>query len=215
MARTTGSNGEETAARIRICALQLIADHGFEAMSMRRLATAVGVQSAALYRYFPTKQALLADLMTSHMKQLLAALDDVSAETDGVAAASPAARLDLFARFHIRYHILRPHEVFIAYMELRSLSKAHYATVSKLRRDYEGLLKAILADGVADGSFQIDDTHVAAMAILAMLTGVTTWYHPGGRLTAEAVESCYVALALRMATENFRETLSVPRQALN
>ena len=212
MARTTGSNGEETAARIRLCALQLIADHGFEAMSMRRLATAVGVQSAALYRYFPTKQALLADLMTSHMKQLLAAWDDVSAETDG---ASPAARLDLFARFHIRYHILRPHEVFIAYMELRSLSKAHYATVSKLRRDYEGLLKAILADGVADGSFQIDDTHVAAMAILAMLTGVTTWYHPGGRLTAEAVESCYVALALRMATENFRETLSVPRRALN
>ena len=121
----------------------------------------------------------------------------------------------MFARFHVRYHISRPHEVFIAYMELRSLSKAHYATVSKLRRDYEGLLKAILADGVADGSFQIDDTHVAAMAILAMLTGVTTWYHPGGRLTAEAVESCYVALALRMATENFRETLSVPRQALN
>ena len=212
MARTTGSNGEETAARIRLCALQLIADHGFEAMSMRRLATAVGVQSAALYRYFPTKQALLADLMKSHMKQLLAAWDDASAETDG---ASPAARLDLFARFHIRYHISRPHEVFIAYMELRSLSKAHYATVSKLRRDYEGLLKAILADGVADGSFQIDDTHVAAMAILAMLTGVTTWYHPGGRLTAEAVESSYVALALRMATEHFRETLAVPRQALN
>ena len=212
MARTTGSNGEETAARIRLCALQLIADHGFEAMSMRRLATAVGVQSAALYRYFPTKQALLADLMTSHMKQLLAAWDDASAETDG---ASPAARLDLFARFHIRYHISRPHEVFIAYMELRSLSKAHYATVSKLRRDYEGLLKAILADGVADGSFQIDDTHVAAMAILAMLTGVTTWYHPGGRLTAKAVESSYVALALRMATEHFRETLAVPRQALN
>ena len=63
MARTIGSNGEETAARIRACALELIASQGFEAMSMRSLAAAVGVQSAALYHHFTTKQALLADLM--------------------------------------------------------------------------------------------------------------------------------------------------------
>ena len=59
--------------RIRTCALKLIASQGFEAMSMCGLAAAVGVQSAALYHHFATKQALLADLMISHMRDLLAA----------------------------------------------------------------------------------------------------------------------------------------------
>ena len=207
MARKQGSHAGITGPKVRDAALRLFARHGFAAVSMRQIAAEVGVQAGALYLYTPDKQTLLFDLMRDHLEDLLASWQ--------VPEGSAVEQLEAFCRHHIRYHLDRPELVFIAYMELRSLSKAHYATVSKLRRDYEGLLKAILADGVADGSFQIDDTHVAAMAILAMLTGVTTWYHPGGRLTAEAVESCYVALALRMATENFRETLSVPRQALN
>ncbi len=209
MARTTGSNGEETEARIRSCALSLIADHGFEAMSMRRLAAAVGVQSAALYRYFPTKQALLAELMTSHMKQLLAAWTAATPDN----SAAPLARLDAFARFHIRYHLARPHEVFIAYMELRSLSPAHYLAVGTLRSTYEDVLKEILIDGSQRGDFQLDDIHVTAMAMLAMLTGVTTWYQPGGRLSAAEVEAHYTALVCRMAMTDFTDTTELPQQA--
>ena len=32
---------------------------------------------------------------------------------------------------------------------------------------------------------------LAAMAIIAMLTGVTTWYREGGRLSRETVETIY------------------------
>ena len=213
MARTVGSNGEETAARIRACALELIASQGFEAMSMRGLAAAVGVQSAALYHHFATKQALLADLMISHMRDLLAAWQNACPDHLAGQAATASDRLDAFARFHIRYHISRPQEVFIAYMELRSLSPAHYSAVSDLRRAYENLLKAILQDGVDDGSFQIDDIYVTAMAILAMLTGITTWYRPGGRLSASAVEMQYAAMVRRMAVGEIGESLPVPRQA--
>ena len=213
MARTIGSNGEETAARIRGCALELIASQGFEAMSMRGLAAAVGVQSAALYHHFATKQALLADLMMSHMRNLLAAWQKACADHMAGPTVSSSGRLDAFARFHIRYHISRPQEVFIAYMELRSLSPAHYNAVSELRRDYENLLKAILQDGVDDGSFQIDDIHVTAMAILAMLTGITTWYRPGGRLSASTLEMQYVAMVRRVALDEIGEPLPVQRQA--
>ena len=67
MARTTGSDGEKTEAAIRAAALSLIARHGYEAVSMRQLASEVGVQAAALYRYFPTKEDLLFTLMREHM----------------------------------------------------------------------------------------------------------------------------------------------------
>ena len=180
---------------------------------MRGLAAAVGVQSAALYHHFATKQALLADLMMSHMRDLLTAWQTTCADHMAGQAATASDRLDAFARFHIRYHISRPQEVFIAYMELRSLLPIHYNAVSELRRDYENLLKAILQDGVDDGSFQIDDIHVTAMAILAMLTGITTWYRPGGRLSASAVEMQYAAMVRRMAVDEIGESLPVQSRA--
>lgn len=40
-------------------ALQLMSEQGSAAMSMRRLAKACGVQVAAIYHYFPSKEALL------------------------------------------------------------------------------------------------------------------------------------------------------------
>ena len=70
MARTTGSDGEKTEAAIREAAVSLIARFGYEAMSMRQLAAEVGVQAAALYRYFPTKEDLLFTLMREHMEGL-------------------------------------------------------------------------------------------------------------------------------------------------
>ena len=65
MARTTGSDGEKTEAALREAALALIARHGYEAVSIRQLAKEVGVQAAALYRYFPTKEDLLFSLIRS------------------------------------------------------------------------------------------------------------------------------------------------------
>ena len=73
MARTTGSDGERTEAAIRAAAVSLIARHGYAAVSMRQLATEVGVQAAALYRYFPTKEDLLFTLMREHMQDLAVA----------------------------------------------------------------------------------------------------------------------------------------------
>jgi AcrR family transcriptional regulator len=190
MARTVGSEGARTEAAIREAAVALIARHGFEGVSMRRLAEAVGVQAGALYRYFPTKQALLHAMMRAHMRHLI---DSWRAEAPR--DASPAARLDAFARFHVRYHIIRRDEVFINYMELRSLTPENAAEITALRKEYEEELRAILREGCAVGAFAAPDIPVTAMALIAMLTGVTTWRKEGGRLDPQAIEDVYAALA--------------------
>ena len=73
MARKTGSHSEITGPRIRAEARKLFARHGFAAVSMRQIAAAVGVQAGALYLYTPDKEALLFDLLRTHMEELLAA----------------------------------------------------------------------------------------------------------------------------------------------
>ena len=76
MARTQGSKAEITGPAVREAARRLFARQGFAAVSMRQIAAEVGVQAGALYAYTPDKQALLAELLRSHMEDLLAAWQD-------------------------------------------------------------------------------------------------------------------------------------------
>jgi AcrR family transcriptional regulator len=190
MARKPGSRAEITEPRLRAAALQLFARHGYAAVSMRQIAQAVGVQAGALYQYTPDEQSLLFDLMRGHMDDLLAARA-ASAPPDGDALA----RLDHFARFHIGFHAARSDAVFVSYMELRSLIPQNFARIEHLRRLYELELEAILRAGQAEGTMHLPDTRLAAMALIAMLTGVNTWFRSGGRLSLTQVTAIYCDMA--------------------
>ena len=190
MARRTGSQGERTEAAIREAALRLIARYGYEALTMRRLAEEVDLGAAALYRYFPTKQSILFRLLEAHMGELLAAW-----ERARLPAARPAPeRLEAFTRFHIRHHLPRAEGVFLSYMELRSLEAANFTRIEELRRAYEADLVAILEAGRAEGTLRVVEPKVSARAIIAMLTGITTWYRAGGPLSPAEIETIYWGL---------------------
>jgi AcrR family transcriptional regulator len=206
MARTAGSDGEKTEAAIREVAVNLIARHGYEAVSMRRLAGEVGVQAAALYRYFPTKEDLLFALMEGHMRALAASWDAARP-----ASRDPAARLAAFVEHHIRFHIARRHATHVSNMELRSLSKPRLSAVLKMRSAYEKELRAILRDGVHAGAFAVDDTALAAMAILQMITGVIVWFRPDEKLSVEDVAKTYLAMTMRLVGRG--EDAHVPEHA--
>ena len=185
MARTTGSHSDITGPRVRSAALTLFAQHGFAAVSMRQIAKEVGVQAGALYNYTPDKQSLLFDLMQTHMRELMEAREHEPQE------GSALERLEAFTRFHIRFHSARPEEVFIAYMELRNLTPENFAVIEGLRRQYEDELEGILRDGQTEGQFNVPDTKIATLAVIAMLTGVNTWFREGGRLSLDEVEKVY------------------------
>lgn len=191
MARTAGSHSEITGPRVLQAALTLFARHGFAAVSMRQIAAEVGVQAGALYNYTPDKQTLLFDLMRTHMEGLLEAW-----EAEKI-AGDATERLRRFTRFHITYHLERPDEVFISYMELRNLTPENFREIEALRRKYETELEKILRDGLAEGVFNVPDPRVVTMAVIAMVTGVTTWYRTAGRLSVEAVQDIYWQMVQR------------------
>jgi AcrR family transcriptional regulator len=203
MARRIGSNGAETAETLRRTALRLFAREGYAAVSMRRIAAEVGVQAGALYNHVRTKQDLLSDLLVEHMENLLAAW-----EAQDAALSDPAAALDQFTRFHIRYHLGREDEVFIAYMELRNLDPENFARIEALRQRYERILQEILAAGDRAGVFVASDPPVAARAIISMLTGVTTWFREGGRLSAAEIEDIYTQMVAQSVGRDRRQPCS-------
>jgi AcrR family transcriptional regulator len=184
MARTIGSHSGKTGPRVRDAAMHLFAQRGFAAVSMRQIASEVGVQVGALYNYFPDKQTLLFELMRDHMLELLSAIHDKP-------EATPSSRLEVFVRFHITFHHKRPDAVFIAYMELRNLSPQNFEEIEALRRRYETVLEDILRAGLEANEFQVADTKITTLAIIAMLTGVSAWFRSKGRLSIADIKNQY------------------------
>ena len=195
MARTIGSHGPKTMEAIRRAGLRLIFEHGYEAMSLRQLASEVGIQVGSLYNHISTKQELLFELVQDHVNELLRQLDLALKRKDG-----PAEKLRAFVAFHVLYHMTKKQEVFIANSELRSLTPKNYDAIVTLRGAYEQRLAAILKEGVSEGVFEVSDIQVATFAILALLTGLCTWYRPGGRLTKEAIVAAHEKLVLSGVT---------------
>lgn len=194
MARTQGSHSGITGPKIRESALKLFAAHGYAAVSMRQIAADVGVQAGALYNYTSDKQALLFSLMQGHMDQLLTAYRALPKP------ATAPERLQQFVDFHIGFHLERPDAVFIAYMELRNLTPEHFAAIEQLRHAYETELEQILDQGQQEGLFALEDSRITTMAVIATLTGVTTWYRPEGRLSADQVQNIYRNMIHKMVS---------------
>lgn len=192
MARTLGSVGEKTFEAIRAAGTRLIWRHGFEAMSLRRLAAEVGIQPGSLYNHFETKQALLFDIVRSHMEALTTRLDEAL-----VGHVGPRDRLVAFAAFHARYHMTRRMQVYVANSELRSLEPENRAAIVDLRRAYERRLEEILESGRAAGLFRVDDLKITTFALISMMTGICEWYRPEGRLGEAELVRLHVDMVLR------------------
>ena len=192
MPRTVGSYSQNTRALVRQSAERLFARHGYAAVSMRQLASDVGVQVGTIYNYTKDKQALLFAIMSEHMTELLQAWSREGQST------APIDQLSQFLNFHLDYHLARRNAVFIAYMELRNLDAANFAEIETLRRQYEDALEQILIAGKNAKAFDIADTRITTLAIIGMLTEVVTWYRPDGRLELDEVKSRYREMVLRM-----------------
>lgn len=76
MARTRAADFEEKQRVILDHAAQVFADQGMEKASMSQIATVAQVSKALLYHYYPSKDALIFAIITTHLEGLDTAIDE-------------------------------------------------------------------------------------------------------------------------------------------
>jgi TetR/AcrR family transcriptional regulator, cholesterol catabolism regulator len=185
------SVGENTADGIRQVALDLFYKQGFQATTLRHIASRVGIQVGSLYNHIESKGDLLFDIMETVMRDLLEDQRQVAQTPDVV------ERMRLLVYHHVKFHGERAEEVFIGNSELRSLSRGQRARIVALRNEYEEMFQNELEDGIRQGKFLPVDVQITAYGILAMTTWVSAWYSPRGRLSLEDIAEIYTAMVLR------------------
>jgi AcrR family transcriptional regulator len=175
--------------KIRAAAVQLFAEMGYHAAPLRNIAEIAGIQAASIYYHYPSKQALLVEIMDTYMRQLNTSLEQIIAQPTGV-----AERLYEAIASHIRLHTTHKAEFFIIDTEIRALEGTWREQILTLRDQYEHLLQRLLQEGVDQGVLRPTDVKVASYAMIAMCTEVAAWFRSPGRLTVQQVVDIYSQL---------------------
>lgn len=189
MARTQGA---QTANAIAEVAASLFNEHGYEATSLRQIASEVGIQVGSLYNHIDGKNELLHNIMVGILDDLLDAIRNATA-----AGTDPVSRLVLALDCHIRFHALRSRDVFIGNSELRSLPPENRADVINRRDAYEEILRDLVSDVVHATGADPLDVRLQTYAILAIGTHVSSWYRPDGDMSLDDVVAGYTRVILR------------------
>lgn len=204
--------GPATRETIHAAATELFAQRGYHATSMRAIAAAAGIQPAAIYHWYPSKEAILVRLQEDFMELLTEKVVAAIARQD-----RPAMRLAAAVREHVVFHGLHRREAFVTDSEIRALTEGPRRALIAKRDDYEATFSEMIRDGIRDGSLHATDAHVATYAILLQCTGVALWFDPDGPLKLEQVAELHVELvlgSLQASAELIAEAIeSVSRRA--
>lgn len=119
----------------------LFAERGFAAVSTIELGEAVGMSGPALYRHFPSKEALLAELLLDASTRLLEGCQEILGQ-----ASDAADTLTRLIAFHIEFATSDPDIIRIQDRELSQLPVDQSHRVRLLQRRYVQAWDAVLAE---------------------------------------------------------------------
>lgn len=184
----------ETADDILSRAAALFSRRGYHAVGIRDLAEAVGLSTSTLYHYYATKQDILFAIISRFLEEFTAR--QVAGLRD--TAVPVRERLERAVDVHVELTVTRSEELLVGSPVLNALNPEQQARIAAMRREYRDTVRDVIADGAAAGVFHVADPLLTAMAMLDMLDGVRSWYHPDGPLQLDALAARYRAFALAL-----------------
>ena len=198
MFKTVTSKGEDTRERIYSTALTLFRERGFDATTMRDVASAAGMSLGAAYHYFPSKDAIV-----------LAYYDRVSKEHARRVATETAQKKSLGARLSVAFQskidILRDDRPVMGPLLRFAGDPRHpLSFFGPATRQHRLESMAAFSAAIGDERLPDDLVRVAPVALWALHMGLLLFFlHDGSAgakrtaaLTAGAVDLIVVAFKL-------------------
>jgi AcrR family transcriptional regulator len=143
--------------RQRLCdaAEHLFAQHGIDAVTLRQIATALGVSTMTPYRYFKDKDAILAAVRARAFDRHAEALENARAAP----APDPAARSNAIGAAYVRFALENP-EAYKLMFDVRQPNEADYPDFVRAAERSHATMTAHLEDLAAEGLFTGDADYV-------------------------------------------------------
>jgi AcrR family transcriptional regulator len=181
--------------QILATAADLFAARGFHGVSVAELGAACGVSGPALYKHFPSKHAMLAEMLVSISERLL----EVARERVDAAEGDPAAALRGLVDWHVEFALSRRSLIVVQDRDWESLPEDAREQVRKLQRAYISLWADQL-QSLRPGSSRAA-AHAAAQAAFGLLNSTPRAGHaiPDTELRDLLASMALAALGVRPA----------------
>jgi len=182
MARTIAKDHEAKREAILHTAARFFAEHGFDRASMGKLAEACGVSKALIYHYYPSKDALLFDILDTHLTALVTVVEAAASEP-----GTPQSQLRALIR-----------AILVAYRDSDAEHKVQLEALSSLPEDDQRHLRALqrrLVTSMSEAVRAIEPERFSGrpdlvgpvtMSVFGMLNWFYLWHRPGGPIDRDA-----------------------------
>lgn len=192
MARKQADNYENKQRSILSSAAAVIAEAGMENASMSQIAVRGNVSKALLYHYYPSKAALVFDIVRSHLTEL-----DETLEAADKADLDPEQRLGLLILVVIKnyQHSDNQHKVqlnCVGTLDAEQMEALHTIERSITRR-FSSVLRIINPDLENGRSYLMPTT----MSLFGMLNWVYLWFKDDGSISREEYAKLVTNLMLK------------------
>jgi AcrR family transcriptional regulator len=186
----------DTRERIFKAARRLFDEKGLEGVSLRNVATKIGITPMAIYRHFEDKQALIDALV-------LDGLGEWSARVDALPPVEGIAKLEQIGEAFLDFALLEPRRFEAAFL-LPSTKARRYPDDFLAGRSPAGnislkVLEETVARGLIKGAAPIE----IMITIAALSQGLVTLYRAGRIAGGEDEFRTLYRRAMRRSTESF------------
>ncbi|ALC29803.1 TetR/AcrR family transcriptional regulator [Streptomyces sp. CFMR 7] len=189
-------------------AARLFAERGFHGVGVDEIGAAVGISGPGLYRHFPGKDAMLAELLVGISERLLEGgrlrVSEDAARGDG----SPEALLDALIEGHIDFALDDRPLITLHDRELDRLRDTDRKRVRRLQREYVevwvGVVRA-LYPALAE-----NEARVTVHAVFGLLNSTPHLARPESRPDARPGREATAALLHRLARGAFAAAAAEP-----
>jgi AcrR family transcriptional regulator len=164
---------QNTADRIARVALAILEKEGPEAVSMRRVAQAVGITPMAIYHHFPNREALLNTITDREFEKLLSHIQGHPIK------GNLEQRLFAIMEGYVDYAFVQPRVFDFVFTRVREGARQFPKDFRARRSPTLNPVADMLAAEMESGSLKKDDVWELAFALWAHIHGYVMLYRAG------------------------------------
>jgi AcrR family transcriptional regulator len=181
---------QPTAKRIAGAARRLLDSEGAEAVTMRRVAAAVGITAMAVYRHYPDRKGLLnalADEGFSELAEKLAAARLAGSVRRARSRSTVGDRLTRVLDVNLRFALENPRLFELMFLTPREGARQYPRDFAAGKSPTANLMAELVEEAMASGYFRKDDVWAIVFETGALLQGLMMLYL-GGRVGMSAAQ---------------------------
>ena len=165
---------------------------GYNNVTMRVLASEIGVKGASLYNHISSKQEILSTIIITVAEQFVKRMDEVVADD-----SNTIEKIKNIIVLHIELTLNNPNGMASLQNDWMYLEGGNLIYFKKMRKEYESSFRSVIEKGVAEGALKNVNPEIILFSILTTLQSLYVWYPRQKKIEKNKLKQYMIAVLLK------------------